>query len=196
MLIDAPALAGRPEALRVRHFRVDGVPHRVAVWTQDGATPSDTARFVAVADTIVRTTHGIVGERLELRLRDATDGARGMDDLLRRPYDRYAGSRGFVAADREREASATCGCDLAPFFAAHVRGAQPIEWNRWLAVAGWRLDTTRTTAVDPAARPLRATVVPGRYETVRARLADLATISDRQRRLRKIGMEELLRRHR
>ena len=209
---------------------------------------------------------------LELRLRDATQGRRGMDDVMRALYDRYAGATGFTAPDVERTVNATCGCDLSPAFAAHVRGAQPIDWNRWLGLAGWRLDTTRVTAVDSAGRPradlrasvgtfagigsaggaagnrprlsvpgphtawyraglrggdevvsvrgrpiatpddwraalagvqptdrievevlragtpVRATVLPGTYQTLRVRLADLPTLTDRQRRLRAVWL--------
>ena len=317
VLIDAPALVGSADALHVWRFRVDDVPHRVALWTQRGAPAFDSTRFVAIADTIVRTARAIVGELpyreysflftdgaggglehlnsttigtrasalardpadaasvtaheffhlwnvkrlrprelgpfdygrdvrtrnlwwsegvtdyfadeilrrtgitdsatavadlaralesllgnpgatrvsperssttawdrpavnggyaisyylqgkllgelLELRLRDATDGRRGMDDLMRALYDRFAGAQGFTAADVASTASATCGCDLSPLFAAHVRAAQPIAWDRTLALAGWRLDTTRTIATDSTGRPradLRATAVP------------------------------------
>jgi predicted metalloprotease with PDZ domain len=426
VLIDAPSLAGPADALHVWRFRVDDVPHRIAYWAQRGAPPFDSARFVSVADTVVRTARAIagelpyreysflfvdgsggglehlnsttigaraaalardpasaasvtaheffhtwnvkrlrprelgpfdylrdvrtpnlwwsegvtdyfaeevlrrsglqdsaaavaaltasvaswlnnpaatrvsperssmtawdtpaanqgytisyylqgalLGELLELRLRDATGGRRGMDDVFRTLYDRFAGATGFTAPDLERAASAACDCDLGPFFAAHVRAAQPIDWDRWLGLAGWRLDTARVTAADSAGRPLpdlraavgtfagigsaggaagtrprlsvqgphtawyraglrggdqvvrvrgrpvdgpeawrealagvrvgdsvavevlregqpvRATVVPGSYEVLRVRLADLPTVTERQRRLRAVWL--------
>ncbi|MGZ8491057.1 MAG: M61 family metallopeptidase [Gemmatirosa sp.] len=308
VLIDAPALAGPPDALHVWRFRVDDVPHRIAYWAQPDAPAFDSLRFVWVADSIVRaardimgelpyreysflfidgaggglehlnsTTIGaraarlardpadaasvtaheffhtwnvkrlrprelgpfdylrvvrtpnlwwsegvtdyfaeeilrraglqdsaaavrglassieswldnpgatrvapeqssrtawdppaanqgysisyylqgaLLGELLELRLRDQTNGRRGMDDVMRALYDRFAGPTGFVAADVERAVNAACDCDLSPVFAAHVRGAQPIDWDQWLGRAGWRLDTVRVTAVDSADRPL------------------------------------------
>jgi predicted metalloprotease with PDZ domain len=316
VLLDAPVLAGPAPALRSWRFAVDGVPHRVALWSGADATPFDTARCVAVADTIVRTARALMGElpyreyaflfvdgaggglehlnsttigvstprlardpaasaevtaheffhlwnvkrlrpvelgpfdygravrtpnlwwsegvtdhfsaallrraalvdsagavadledalgswlnnpaatrvsperssltawdrpdvnggyaisyylqgRLlgdlfDLAIRDATGGARGLDDALRALYDAHAGARGFVAADVERAARGACACDLAPVFAAHVRAARPVDWDRWLGLAGWRLDTLRGVVADSAGRPrpdLRASAV-------------------------------------
>jgi predicted metalloprotease with PDZ domain len=400
VLIDAPTLAGPADALRVWRFQVDDVPHRVAYWAQRGAAAFDSARFVGVADTIVRTARAIAGELpyreyaflfvdgsggglehlnsttigaraaalardpasaagvtaheffhtwnvkrlrprelgpfdylrdvrtpnlwwsegvtdyfaeeilrraglqdsaaavaglaanlsawlnnpaatrvaperssrtawdppaaneghaisyylqgallgevLELWIRDASGGRRGMDDVFRTLYDRFAGATGFTAPDVERAVAAACDCDAAPFFAAHVRDARPVDWGRWLGLAGWRLDTTRVVAADSAGRPLpdlraslgtfagigsaggaagtrprlsvqgphtawyraglrggdevvsvrgrpvdgpaRATVVLGGYQTVRVRLTDLPTLTERQRRLRAVWL--------
>lgn len=105
----------------------------------------------------------LLGELLELRLRSATGGRRGMDDLMRLLYDRFSGPVGFTPPDVERAASEVCGCNMTPFFAAYVRAARPIDWAPRLAVAGWTLDTTREAAVDSLGRPrpdLRASVLP------------------------------------
>ncbi len=105
----------------------------------------------------------LLGELLELRLRNATGGRRGMDDLVRLLYDRFSGPGGFTPPDIERAAGEVCGCNMTPFFAAYVRAARPIDWAPRLATAGWQLDTTREAAVDSLGRPrpdLRVSVVP------------------------------------
>jgi predicted metalloprotease with PDZ domain len=56
----------------------------------------------------------LLGELLELRLRAATGARRGMDDVMRRLYDAFAGARGFAPADVERAVAATCAEGAAP----------------------------------------------------------------------------------
>ena len=119
----------------------------------------------------------LLGDLLELRLRSATGAARGMDDVMRRLYDRFAGARGFAPADVERAVAGVCAggaaeppgerradCAwVAPLFARHVRGAERPDWGAALALAGWQLDTARVTAADSAGRPLpdlRVSVTP------------------------------------
>jgi predicted metalloprotease with PDZ domain len=101
----------------------------------------------------------LLGDFLELRLRDATGARRGMDDVMRRLYDRFAGARGFAPADVEAAVGAVCGgggaCAwVAPLFARSVRGTARPDWAGALALAGWRLDTARVAATDTAGRPL------------------------------------------
>ena len=38
--------------------------------------------------------------------------------------------------------SDVCGCNVKPFFDAHVRGNQPIDFNRYLALIGVRAEVT------------------------------------------------------
>jgi predicted metalloprotease with PDZ domain len=121
----------------------------------------------------------LLGELIELRLRSATGGRTGMDDVMRRLYDRFAGARGFAPTDVEAAVAATCADGAAPgrpstaaarecgwvgpLFARHVRGAERPDWAGALALAGWRLDTTRVAAADSAGRPLpdlRVSVTP------------------------------------
>jgi predicted metalloprotease with PDZ domain len=86
---------------------------------------------------------------------------------MRRLYDRFAGARGFAPADVEAAVAAECAAGraggraagaecawVAPLFARSVRGAERPYWRAAVALAGWRLDTTRAAAVDTAGRPL------------------------------------------
>lgn len=106
----------------------------------------------------------LLGDLLDLRLRDATGARRGLDDVMRRLYDRFAGPRGFEPGDVEAAVLAECrggaagGGDacgwVAPLFARSVRGAERPDWAGTLALAGWRLDTARVAAVDASGQPL------------------------------------------
>ena len=96
---------------------------------------------------------GLLGELLELQLRAATDGARGMDDVIRLLFDRYAGAQGFRGEDLVHSVNDVCGCDLQPFFDAHVSSARPIDVDRALALMGLRTVVTRGPMRDANGAP-------------------------------------------
>jgi predicted metalloprotease with PDZ domain len=99
------------------------------------------------------TQGALLGELLELRIRRATGLRRGMDDVLRLLLDRFAGARGFAGEDILYAANEACGCDLQPFFGAHVSGADSLDLDRELAPLGWRATVERRTATDAAGVP-------------------------------------------
>jgi predicted metalloprotease with PDZ domain len=96
----------------------------------------------------------LLGELLELELRDRTDLRRGMDDVARRLFDRFAGPRGFTGEDLLHVVNEVCGCDLQSFFAAHVSGADELDVDRWLRLIGYRALVVRAPARDSVGRPL------------------------------------------
>jgi len=83
----------------------------------------------------------LIGTMLDLTIRNSTDGRRSMDDVMRLLFDRAATQRldGRVI---EQAVESVCDCDVTPFFDVHVRGAAPIDFNRYLALIGL---TTRAT---------------------------------------------------
>lgn len=92
----------------------------------------------------------LIGTALDLIIRDSTGGRRGLDDLMRALYSRYAMKTGFTPGDVERSASETCGCDLHRFFNDHVRNARPLDFNRYLASIGFRMAVDTVPAEDSA----------------------------------------------
>lgn len=113
------------------------------------------------------TQGALLGELLELELRDRTGLARGMDDVERLLFARYAGARGFTGEDLLQVVNEVCACDQQLFFAQHVSGAAPLDVDRWLRLIGYRADIRRTPARDSLGRPrpdLRlATIAHGGY---------------------------------
>lgn len=85
----------------------------------------------------------LLGTMLDLIVRDATNGSRSMDDVMRLMLERFGGVRGYTGADIERAVHDVCACSVKSFFDAHVRGAQPIPFDRYLALAGLRVVVTR-----------------------------------------------------
>ena len=80
----------------------------------------------------------IIGAMLDLIIRDASDGRRSMDDVMRLMLERFSGTQGFLGRDVERAVEDVCRCEVTPFFDAHVRNGSAIEFDRYLALLGLR----------------------------------------------------------
>jgi predicted metalloprotease with PDZ domain len=78
----------------------------------------------------------VIGAMLDFIVRDATNGRRSIDDVMRLMLERFSGERGFTGRDIERAVSDVCGCNATPFFDAHVRGGSLIDVDRYLRLAG------------------------------------------------------------
>jgi predicted metalloprotease with PDZ domain len=97
----------------------------------------------------------LLGTVLDFVIRDATASRHSMDDVMRLMLERYSGARGFSGRDVERAVADVCGCTAGrPIFDAHVRGAAPIDFDHWLALAGLRMVTSRTPMLDANGRPV------------------------------------------
>lgn len=99
------------------------------------------------------TQGALLGELLELELRDRTGLQRGMDDVERLLFDRFGGQSGFSRAELAGAVNEVCGCDLRAFFVDHVSGAKPLDVNRWLRLIGYRGVITREPALDSLGHP-------------------------------------------
>jgi len=93
----------------------------------------------------------LIGTMLDLIVRDATHGRRSMDDVMRLLFDRVSADPGPAARGEsyridgrtiEQAVESVCGCDVTPFFDAHVRHAGVIDFDRYLGLMGL---TTRVT---------------------------------------------------
>jgi len=123
----------------------------------------------------------LAGLALDLAIRDATDNAAGLDDVMRELYaSDYKAGRGFTAAEWWRAVSrAARGASFTAFNDRFVDGRDPYPWGEWLAKAGWlvRTDTLRqprigvsmqadsagllVVLVDPASMAAEAGIRPG-----------------------------------
>lgn len=95
----------------------------------------------------------LIGTMLDLMVRDATHGQRSMDDVMRLLFSHVGTlapppSRAVPASYRidgrtiEQAVATVCGCEVTPFFDAHVRGARAIDFDRYLALAGLKPQVT------------------------------------------------------
>jgi predicted metalloprotease with PDZ domain len=140
-----------PEPMRTTHLQ-----NLIATYARNPAYRRFTAEHISrVAnsenphplgdyDASIHVLGELLGTMLDLVIRDATNDGRSMDDVMRALYRQFGaeGSRGVMNADIERTIETVCGCDVTPFFDAHVRGARPLELNRYLGLAGLNETTT------------------------------------------------------
>ena len=95
----------------------------------------------------------LLGTMLDLIVRDATSGARSIDDVMRAMLERFSGARGFTGRDIERTARDVCGCNVHAFFETHVRGAKPIDFDQYLRLIGLRTRVSWTPALGRDGQP-------------------------------------------
>jgi len=101
----------------------------------------------------------LIGTMLDLMIRDVTHGQRSMDDVMRLLFSHVGSvppppSRAEPAPYRidgrtiEQAVETVCGCDVTPFFDAHVRHAGVIDFDRYLGLMGLTMRVTRGPAMS------------------------------------------------
>jgi predicted metalloprotease with PDZ domain len=99
--------------------------------------------------------HGeMLGAMLDLIVRDHSGDTRSIDDVMRAMMERYSGRIGFTGRDIERTVADICRCTVQDFFAAHVRGTRPIDFDRYLKLVGLRARITREPARNDSGRAI------------------------------------------
>jgi len=118
----------------------------------------------------------LAGLALDILIRDASDNARSLDDVMRELWEvSWKRGQGFTYDQFWNAASrAAAGKALAEFDRRYIDGRDPYPWADWLPRAGWRIVTdsiaeprlgallqadplgVRVTAVDPAGAGARA----------------------------------------
>jgi predicted metalloprotease with PDZ domain len=146
-------------------------PERVSLVAY-GAPPG------ALGDYENASTHlqgELLGTMLDLIVRDATNGRRSIDDVMRAMLERYAGERGFTGPDIERTVADVCGCDVRAFFDTYVRAAHPIDFDRYLRLIGMRARVSWVPALGRDSQPAPDTRVFGWLPPGETRLKLLVT---------------------
>ncbi|HEU5236572.1 MAG TPA: PDZ domain-containing protein, partial [Pyrinomonadaceae bacterium] len=84
----------------------------------------------------------ILGLLLDLEIRNRSNGAKSLDDVMRYLYNEfYKKERNYNSQDFQKACEQTAGSSLAEFFAKYVRGREELDYNGALTAAGLRLDT-------------------------------------------------------
>jgi predicted metalloprotease with PDZ domain len=87
----------------------------------------------------------VLGAVLDFRIRDATNGARSMDDVMRSMYTRFA-DRKFTSRDVMKAVDDVCSCSSASIFNQYVFNAGAIDFNRYLEPMGLRAEISMKPA--------------------------------------------------
>ena len=78
----------------------------------------------------------VLGALLDLMIRDATNGKRSIDDVMRIMMERFSGPKGFTSKDIEQIITGICGNNVHQFFQDHVYGNKQIDFNKYLKLIG------------------------------------------------------------
>jgi predicted metalloprotease with PDZ domain len=125
-------------------------------WVQSGRASPDSAN----STVSIYESGAIASFALDLSVRGATGGAASLDTVLRDLYDRFPLSGpGYTRADLI-EAARRAGFEKAPeFFARHVSGTEPVEFESMLGAVGLELTRAESKpAADAAPEPPKATL--------------------------------------
>lgn len=94
----------------------------------------------------------ILGLLLDLEIRKLSHNAKSLDDVMRALYaEFFKQGRNYTPADFQLLCEQMAGASLDDFFARYVRGREEHDYNRALAVAGLRLDTSEASGGAKAA---------------------------------------------
>jgi predicted metalloprotease with PDZ domain len=92
----------------------------------------------------------IVGDMLDLAIRDATDNHKSLDDVLRHMNDAYAKQGRFYDDSQSVQATAeeVAGTKFDDFFRGYVAGTAEIPYDKFFSAAGLELKVERRAAPD------------------------------------------------
>jgi len=95
----------------------------------------------------------LIGTMLDFIIRDATNGKRSIDDVMRKMFERFGGEKGFTGNDIEQIVSQTCGCDAHAFFDNYISGDKLFDFNNYLRLLGLRSTVSWKDAMDDDGKP-------------------------------------------
>ena len=87
----------------------------------------------------------VVGFLLDAKIRQVTNGAKSLDDVMRLAYSRYSGEHGFTPTDFVAVAEEVAGVDLHTWFKHHLASTEELDYTAALAWFGLQF----TAGTDP-----------------------------------------------
>jgi len=81
----------------------------------------------------------VLGAMLDLIIRDATNGRKSMDDVMRKMMVDFSGEKGVTSTGIEQTVHGIYGCNVHSFFQDHVFGRRQIDFSKWLKLIGLQL---------------------------------------------------------
>ncbi|HEY7192262.1 MAG TPA: PDZ domain-containing protein [Gemmatimonadales bacterium] len=108
----------------------------------------------------------VLGFLLDLAIRDSTDNAKSLDDVMRYLLAHYAGERGFTRDELVAAVRQATGRNFEEFWRLYVAGRTEIPWDDYVRAAGWRVTFTTAPAVDARIGSIPPAVQGGRWRAV------------------------------
>jgi len=84
------------------------------------------------------TKGAVAGFLIDAKVRQATDGAKSLDDAMRLAYTRYSGDKGYTPTEFRATVSEVAGTDLAAFFVRLLESTEELDYTEALAWYGLR----------------------------------------------------------
>ncbi len=78
----------------------------------------------------------VLGSMLDLIIRNASNGNKTIDDVMRKMLERFSGEKGFTSKDIEQVVQDVCGCSVDQFFLDHVYGTKQIDFSKYINLLG------------------------------------------------------------
>jgi predicted metalloprotease with PDZ domain len=94
------------------------------------------------------TKGAVIAFLLEAKIRKATSGARGLDDVMRAAYQKYSGARGYTPDQFREVTEQVSGLDLRSFWQAVVEGTGELGYQEALETFGLRFSPGAPPAPD------------------------------------------------
>ena len=80
------------------------------------------------------TKGAVVGLLLDAKIRQATDGAKSLDDVMRLVYSRYSGEKGYTPQEFRAAAQEVAGVDLKEWFRLALETTEELDYSQ---ASGW-----------------------------------------------------------
>lgn len=93
-----------------------------------------------------------IGMLLDLEIISNSKGARSLDDVMKYTYDEYykTKKRGYTDAEFKAALEKFAGIKLDDFYKKYINGIEPIDYNKYLAYAGYKLTDDLAAKNDPS----------------------------------------------
>jgi predicted metalloprotease with PDZ domain len=94
----------------------------------------------------------LIGLLLDLEIINSTNGNKSLDDVMKYMYDQYykIKNRGYTDAEFKLGLEKIAGKNLDYFYKNYITGLTPLDFNKYLAYAGYKLKDEYAGSNDPA----------------------------------------------
>jgi len=165
--LDSPDDFARGLATSIGNYRSN--PARLVISPERSSWTVWDSPAVNNSDVISYYLQGeLLGFLLDLAIRDSTDNAKSLDDVMRYLLAHYAGERGFTRDELVASVRRATGRNFEEFWRRYVSGASEIPWDDYVGAAGWRVVLTETPDVDARIGSIPPLVQGARWRAVAA----------------------------
>ncbi len=102
----------------------------------------------------------VVAFLLDARIREATNDAKSLDDVMRMLYSEHSNAAGFTDEDFRRVASSVAGVDLSEWFESHINSAVEVDFEPALKWFGLQFAGNKVADVPAGNEPTPAAPNP------------------------------------